>query len=303
MIKYKAQIFGKENKFEAFINNYLDITNEYETLDEIKKIKFSENSYFISGSDQLWNLQAKDFDWSNFLEFTDSANKISYSASFGPIKYTMKKEDKNRIKQDLSKYKSISVREEGSKKFINEIYDGEIYINVDPTLLLNVNEWKELIDDKHLLDYDYILLYDLSGKKETSEIAKLISKKLKMPVVITKFNGCKEILLPFKKYIDCGPKEFLNLEYNAKLVLSTSFHGNVFATIFHKPFFAINGDKDNRIKELLKITKLENRAINIENVEEKLDNAFNISFDEAEKYLNKEREKSKDYLKKALDID
>lgn len=300
--KYKKDILGKKEKFESFINDDLNVTKEYSKLEK-KDFKTKENDYFITGSDQVWNIHAWDFDWSNFLEFTNSNNKISYAASFGPIKYQIDDKQKNRIKEDLSKYKSISVREEGSKKFIEQLVDKDININVDPTMLLKMDEWKKIISEKPLLNYDYILLYDLKCKKDTYEIAKQISKKLKMPVVITKFNGCKDVFLPFKKYINCGPREFLNLEYNAKLILSTSFHGNVFATIFHKPFFAINGDKDNRISQLLKITKLENRSVNLENLDERLKYTYDIEFDEAEKYLEIERNKSEEYLKKALDIE
>ena len=70
----KEDIINKKNNFESFINEKLNLTKEYNSLDEIKKDNLTSD-YYIAGSDQLWNLQAKDFDWSNFLEFTENRKK------------------------------------------------------------------------------------------------------------------------------------------------------------------------------------------------------------------------------------
>jgi hypothetical protein len=102
-----------------------------------------------------------------------------------------------------------------------------------------------------------------------------------------------------------GPTEFLNLIYNADIVITDSFHGLVFSVIFHRPFYSIerNHKKSNsqstRITNLLNLLKLENRYIRGDEIFGD-DSASNISFVYAESILEKEREKSYMFLKNAL---
>lgn len=42
-----------------------------------------------------------------------------------------------------------------------------------------------------------------------------------------------------------GPLEFLQLMENASFVITTSFHGTAFATIFHKPLFSVVQDTES----------------------------------------------------------
>ena len=212
-------------------------------------------------------------------------------------------EEKNRVKEDLLKYTNISVREQGSFNNVKELTGIEPEINVDPTLLLKKEEWEKLIPSNRVISKDYILLYNLKGDKGILKIAKKVSKVLGLPVVVTKKGLKTEIIYGFKKVYDVGPIEFLNLIKNAKLVLSSSFHGTVFSVLFNKPFFAINGSKDFRISTLLEKMNLQDRSIEIDNIEEKCKKAFDISFEGSEKLLAEERKKSEIYLKKALDIE
>lgn len=301
-ITAKKDFEKKDEKFEKFITEKLNITKEYNSLKEIEESKLNFD-YYISGSDQLWNLNALDFDWANYLEFVYKGKKISYAASFGPKVQSWSNDEKKRIKEDLLKYDYISVREQGSFNNVKKLTGLEPEINVDPTMLLTKAEWEDIIPDKPIINNDYILLYNLKGDKEILKIAKEVSKKLKLPIIVTKKGFNVELIYGFKKKYDVGPIEFLNLLKNAKLVLSSSFHGTVFSIIFNKPFFAINGAKDFRIHTLLEKMNLKDRTIEIDNIEEKCKKAYNISFDESLKLLEAERLRSEKYLKKALDIE
>lgn len=302
LIGYKKQFLTREQLYEEFINKTLNVTNEYNSYTELVDNE-CEADYFISGSDQLWNLRAKDFDWAYFLEFVKSGKKISYAASFGPKKIDFSELEKARIKKALHDYKSISVREEKSKEVVEVIADLKSEISMDPTILLSKNEWLKVANNNRLIKEDYILLYDLSNKEEVIKIANYVSKKLKLPVVIPNFKNIRIHLTSgyIKKY-DCGPREFLNLINNANLVLSSSFHGTIFSVIFRKPFFAINGINDFRINTLLKRMNLEDRSITISDMVEKVLESYKISFENVEKIISEETEKSEKYLKSALDI-
>ena len=77
------------------------------------------------------------------------------------------------------------------------------------------------------------MFYTLYPNKEVIKMAQKISRKLKMPIVITKFNNEKDYFNNFKKVYNTGPIEFLQLINNAKLVISSSFHGNIISkTVF-----------------------------------------------------------------------
>ena len=122
----------KQEYFEEFITHKLNVTNEYSSLDELNKAKL-DYDYYISGSDQVWNLKAYDFDWANYLEFVKRGKRISYAASIGPINYEFSADEKKRIKRDLEKYSNISVREKGTADKIMELTGMKSIINIDPT--------------------------------------------------------------------------------------------------------------------------------------------------------------------------
>ena len=292
----------KSERFEEFINKRLNVTKEYESLEELKKANF-DYDYYISGSDQLWNLNAYDFDWANYLEFVNKGKKISYAASFGPKEQRWNEQEKTRVARNLKKYDNISVREQGSFNNVKTLTGIEPEINVDPTMLLNKYEWDKLITKEKIVKEKYILFYTLEPDKNMIKMVERVSKILKLPVVITKFNNKFDALCRFKKLYDTGPIEFLNLVKNAELVLSSSFHGTIFSILFNRPFFAIRGNKDFRIQTLLKKMKLEDRTIDENDIEEKCKEAYMIDFKEAEKLLEIEREKATKYLKKALEIE
>lgn len=292
----------KNEKFENFITNKLNITKEYNSLEELKNEKFNYD-YYISGSDQLWNVNAWDFDWANYLEFVNEGIKISYSASFGPITLNLTEEQKDRISKLLKEYKYISVREKGSYETVYNLTSMEPEINVDPTMLLGKEEWDKITSNERIIEGDYILFYSLHPDKKMVKLVKNISKALKLPVVVTKINNQYDTFAGFKKVYNTGPMEFLSLIKNAKLVLSSSFHGTIFSVLFNKPFYAIRGNKDNRISTLLEKMKLQDRSISEQDdINEKMKNAFNINFDDVNDVINKEKLASENYLKKALDI-
>ena len=70
----EKELMQKNKYFEDFITSKLNLTKEYNSLMELE----NENlyyDYYIAGSDQLWNLGAKDFDWANYLEFVKADRK------------------------------------------------------------------------------------------------------------------------------------------------------------------------------------------------------------------------------------
>lgn len=299
---YKKKILERKQNFEKFVNSKLSLTQEYSTLEGLKRADLHFD-YYISGSDQLWNHALSDFDWSFFLEFCDTKNggqKISYAASFGSKSEKWSPEDLRRARKDLQDYKHISVREPASAAMVKKIINREPEINVDPTLLIDEEDWDKLVGDR-LIQQDYIFLYDLKGLKRSYDIAKRLSKEYKLPVVIVKENSKRHLFYHFIKKYEAGPFEFLNYMKYAKFIVSSSFHGTVFATIFQKPFLAVDGNTDFRISNLLKNMGLTDRGIaSVGELSNKKD-LFTIDYSSRDKVIRAEQKRSQQYFKKALD--
>ena len=108
------------------------------------------------------------------------------------------------------------------------------------------------------------------------------------------------MLKRFDKRYDAGPADFLSYVKNAKLVVSSSFHGTVFSVLFKKPFVAVDGTKDFRINNILEKMNLVNRSV--ENVSEacEINDIFSIDYSSRDKVIEAERKASKKYLDEAL---
>lgn len=287
-------------RFEDFINNKLKLTAKtFTSIDDIKKANLKYDC-FIAGSDQIWNPVPSDFDWSYYLPFVKEGKRIAYAPSFGQLASQGNSETVRQIEQYLKDFDFISVREKGAQKNVEKILGISPEIVLDPTLLLNVSSWDKLIKKEPVIKGDYIFLYTLFADKEIIKIAKNISVLLNMPIVTSNFSNQFDVFTPFKKVFDAGPEEFLSLVKNAKLVLSSSFHGTVFSIIFHTPFFAIRGNTDARISNLLLGTGLECRTIDINDFVQKSNEAFLIDFKIADKNIIDLKKKSKSFLENAI---
>lgn len=293
----------KHRLFEKFISENLVLSKrEFASLSELENANLNYD-YYIVGSDQIWNPIPADFDWAYYLPFVKDKTKIAYAPSFGPFTKVGDDETWGKIKQYINDFDYLSVREQAAADFLKQKANKECELVLDPTLLLSKGNWSKLIQQEPIIKGKYILLYTLFSNASINRIAKKVSKILKMPVVVTNFSNQYDIFTSYKKQLKTGPKEFLNLLFNASVILATSFHGTVFSILFEKPFLTIDGDKDARIFNLLNIVGLQNNTVNFANVEEKVKSCFDTKFVVANKRIDSAREKSINYLKGALRVE
>lgn len=298
--KYRKLLRQKQDKFELFLNNYINLTDEVKDDKEISRFANSFD-YYISGSDQIWNVRAFDFEDEYYLNFVKSGKKISYAVSMGPLDIDWDKYGKNKYKAFIEEYSSVSVRETGTAAKVKYLIGEEPVVNVDPTFLLDKKEWQKIESDANYNDGKYILLYCLEPTKEQLNMAKAISKKLGLPILITRYNNKNDMINGFVKKYDSGPLDFLSYIDKAALVLSSSFHGTAFSMIFNKPFYVFNGMKDSRISSILKIAGIEDRSIESNDDIDRV-NLEAIDFSAVNETIKNEQEKSKAYLIKALEL-
>lgn len=301
--KYREDYTTRQLRYENFINKYLNITKEFSSMNEIQN-HANNYDFYIAGSDQIWNYNAllEDFDWSYLLSFTNSKNKISYSASMGPIKQNENKKLRSKFISELEKFKYVSVRDQATKAYIEKFSDIRPQVHIDPTMLLTKKEWENLCSPKkRIIQDEYILLYQF-WNIESIKIAKKLSKLLNLKVVVPKFPLKQEWYNGFKCLFDVGPKEFLNLVSNAKYIVGSSFHACVFSIIFEKEFFAVNAKNDFRIQTLLDTFNLHHCTIEEKDINKQYDFKYKIDYNKVNKILNKKRKESEKYLRNAMEL-
>ena len=283
-------------KFENYRKNFLKLTNlEYGNLEELKKNKPQADIY-CSGSDQIWgNIGKDEYDPVYFLEFLNGERCFSYSASFGKTKLDKKLDDN--LKQLLSKYETLLVREDSAKEIILNKGFKNVEQVLDPTLLLSEEKWSEIASKKKNRN-KYILIYQLHANKDFNEYAKKLKKKTGMkllrisPSLYHITRSGKLVYLP-------NQYEFLGYFKNAEYILTDSFHATAFSIIFNKKFSVILPEKTStRITSLLKMTNLENRVIKDYNDLSIINK--DINYKEINTILKERREESKELLKEAI---
>lgn len=208
---------------------------------------------FITGSDQIWNPFCGGFNPLMFLEFVPDEKKcISYSSSISQPE--INPFVRERIKNDLRKFKHISVREQQSVLLLNDLLNrNDVRLVVDPTYLLSAEEWSVFgshakyefeIPDKYI----FVYFVGSSRKDEYNQIVKDVMK----------FTGIKDAILLdcYNRkityggailYNDAGPYEWVNLLEKSSYVINDSFHSTVFALKFKKEFVHVLKNTDNEV--------------------------------------------------------
>ena len=248
-----------ERDYANFQKDFLQIGNGfYKENAELKAIDGMYENY-ICGSDQVWNTRAVDADDAYFLNFVTKGRKVAYATSLGATDVTENPKEKKYIQSLLASFDAISVREHNAKRIIERIYPHEVPILLDPTLLLNKEDYEPLIGEP-LIKGKYIFYYAMNYNHNVNLTVNKIAKKYNMPVVIIDakaWGPLRKFRYGFKLSPQFGPLAYLNLVKYASLVLTTSFHGTAFSVIFEKPFWYINSHirnpKDDRATSLMKL--------------------------------------------------
>lgn len=224
---------------------------------EIEDYILKENiDVLVVGSDQVWRFEYigdTQYD-AYFLNFnlSDRIKKIAYAASFG-ISMWEAPEKSNDIKQFLSKFDAVSVREKSGIDICKNQFEYEnAKLVLDPTLL---------IDDKF---YNQFILSEI---KENNTLVTYIldNNEYKESIVSDIYN-----YFSLENRIDLNRKvRILSIEEwvtnisMANFVVTDSFHGMLFSIIFRKQFVVIlNKERGaDRFCSICNILGLEDRII------------------------------------------
>lgn len=291
--------------YEKFIHKNLKLSKEkFLKLQEMKEYEF-DYDIFICGSDQIWNVTIVDFDDAYFLPFISDKKKIAYAPSFGARKMSkyLLENELEKYKRYLNEFSLITIRENNGKEWLKEMIKKDVPVVLDPTLLLSREDYKEIEDcyDQNIIG-KYIFYYSPSYNPEINELVKKISRKYNLKVIAwnpksyyLKFMNFTNFYLPKKQ----NPGVYLSLIRDAELVITTSFHGTIFSTIYNKKFWVIkNGEMfgdDDRVKTLINELSIEDRLIPIQ-FDEKFDYLSEVNYNTYTKKLKKLKNNSSQIL-------
>lgn len=243
--------------FHAFRNECLCLTPRVSDNDLIELA--GQFDAFVVGSDQVWNANF----WGHhcpayFLEFCRNApvRKISYAPCFGepaqPVQFVKK------LDALLHNFDSVSVRGD----FACQLIEGHSSVTpvgvLDPTFLVSFDS---LPENGHAYA-DCILVYSLS-RKLAADIRATATKMKQMtghPVVSI---APRDVYPWADQYCqNVSPQLFPRLIRDATCVLTSSYHGTVFAIKYERPFLCFGHDSRSvRLRDLLHSVGLSDRFI------------------------------------------
>lgn len=282
----------RQDQFHMFLSSHLNLTSKYTSLEQLRKSP-PEMDVYISGSDQIWNPEILNhcFDPAYFLDFGgQNVRRIVYAASTGgdlPYVYLTQL---NNLCKNLD---FISVREPNKK--IEEVIGRDIHVCLDPTLLLDAEDYYEIEAPKRDNE-PYIFLYGL----EYNEDIKLAIDQAVMKYHCKVVDGSPKQIMNMDNIIkirNYAPDQFLSFVRYAKCIVTNSFHGTAFSIIYKKDFITLSHkSRGKRMIELLKSLGLEYRLWENDNFSFDQEIDYNLVYEK----LNALRFRSKMFLKTAI---
>ena len=261
----------------------------------------------IIGSDEVFNCLQNADNVGYSLELFGKNNRahilLSYAASFGNT--TLERLEKYGVQRQIGRYLSrfdaISVRDENSAHIVSALTGKEPFQHLDPALIGGIEhmEWKDNDEQQYIAVYSYPRRISADEGRAIAAFAKERGLRI--------LSLCGDQRLPgFENIKACTPYEILPYIKNASYVVTDTFHGTIFSTIFHKPFAVycrkpkdVSYSNSEKIMDLLRKLELTDRLVDDTN---DLQSVFfkEIDFSKTDRIRATGREQAIAYLKTVL---
>lgn len=291
-------LIKKKKNFRRFAKQRLNLTAKYTGLDISK---FGDGlDVYITGSDQVWNMDVCGQDTNYLLNFVkDDSKKFGYAVSIGG--YKMKPEETELAK----KFAKISMREKSACDYVAQETGMQVHRDLDPTLLLTGEQWQKAAHPKRVIKEPYIFIYSVHPQNHMAEYAYKLSKEKGIKVYHL-HNRVKMDLKEkgIQQLYDCSIEEFLALIRDAEYVVTNSFHGTVFSIMFKKQFLSeleTKGGFNNRVWELLGSLGIKRRILDrVPTVNDGVTIDEKIDWEDVARRMEENRKESVAYLKSII---
>ncbi len=269
---------------------------------------------FLVGSDQLWNwwnINQVDPDYF-FLNFAgEDKKKIAYATSFGMDHTAFPEDMRLKIGYYLSTFDHISTREKSGTRICRDIFDVKADHVLDPVFLCPEKDYSEVISSSEIrVEKPYLFAYILDPTEDKLNLVRYAAeaKGLSYRIAIDKLgkeDHIKSILQNDRNIMaDLRIEDWLNLLYNSSYVVTDSFHGLCFSTIFGKQVIAyVNARRgEERFLSIAGLFKLEDRLVySSEEAVSKRLTEKEIDYEKLHAIMEENRKMSMDWLRNALE--
>ncbi|WP_407458406.1 polysaccharide pyruvyl transferase family protein [Fibrobacter sp.] len=225
-----ARILKKEKRsifFEDFVSNNIKKTA---SLNPLKVQFFCKGKYdcYVVGSDQIWRPKYSPSVKVSFLSFIkkEHVKRIAYAASFGVNNWEYTPSQTRMSSSLIKKFDAISVREESGVKLCKDYLNVNASLVLDPTLLLQKEDYLKLCESVLPSTNRYLMAYVLNPDDSIRSTFKQIAAEEKLDLKVFFADSRAALSIP----------EWLAMFRDAAYVVTDSFHGTIFSIIFEKRF-------------------------------------------------------------------
>ena len=245
---------------QSFIDKYIHL----KSIDKLSHLNSNDFDCIVVGSDQIWRpLYYADIE-NAFLKFAENWNikRIAYAASFGTDRWEYTPEQTEECGRLVRLFDQVSLREQAGVEMCKSHFGIEAQLVLDPTLLLEADDYISLLQDKSSKSNGLLLSYVLDETDEKKKIISTIAKERGLTLLKIDANE-KNYKVPLEKRIKPSVEQWIRGFYDADFVVTDSFHACVFSILFKKQFVVIGNEERgiSRLKSLLGMLGLDSRLL------------------------------------------
>lgn len=246
----------RRKNINQFISKYIHITRPVRIY-SWPLVKMYRFNTIIAGSDQIWrpiyNKYYADHLYDGYFKFvkSPSVGKIVYASSFGTDEWEYSQEQTETCRLLIHKANAVSVREKSGVELCRQYFGIEAQWVLDPTLLLDAEDYERLCAHFPRAEQSFIAAYLLDVDEKLTDRVKALAHELELPLCFFSAGEAKTLSI----------EEWLAMFRDATYVITDSFHGTVFSIIFNRPFISVGNSSRgmSRFLSLLEQFGLEKR--------------------------------------------
>jgi len=238
----------KSGCFRRYVDAYLNLSNQ--------SISDCDCDVVVVGSDEVWNFLNSPIGYEPafFGQGNAQARLVAYAPSFGfaAIEDIESHGLGGPITAGLKSFTALSSRDRNTQAIIEQLMGTTVPMVLDPTLAFG--RYDALTQATDLSNYILVYAYGTHPNRDEisslRDFARYTAKKL---VSVGIFHDWCDI------NINADPRAFLALYKAADYVVSSTYHGTIFAIMNRKPFCSLVGVNRNKLGFLLSDLGLSDR--------------------------------------------
>lgn len=218
------------------LRRFLAYRRDWKKLKITPYNKYPDLDMALIGSDEVWNIENESFDHSPFYygDVPRAVKTVAYAPSLGysTIQSYQKYGDLcNSIKKNISWF---GTRDLFTESFLNAIGVDSVNRVCDPTILL-YDKWSDIENKKTTLPKEpYLIYYSYKENTPFKDMILRFAREKGLQVVSVGFDykWCDYQII-------ASPFEFLRLVNNASYIVTSTYHGTLFSTMYKKKFVEV----------------------------------------------------------------